>query len=154
MARSLPHQRGLSQSADQHTSRRHTGTPLGRGFCESSRLWRCHPQTASCRVIPTLWATTPNVGFVGIDGGGEHYLPFHQPHSDEFIPDAIHQQILLIASPVALPPPIRLAPLHPTTMGDALHVLFCWNQWWGRVIGGVLPQQIKSFFYTQQSTGL
>jgi hypothetical protein len=32
-------------------------------------------------------------GFVGIDGGGENYLPFHQPHSDEFMPYANHQQI-------------------------------------------------------------
>jgi hypothetical protein len=27
-----------------------------------------------------------------------------------------------------------------------------WNQRWGQVIGGVLPKQIQSIFYTQQST--
>jgi hypothetical protein len=32
-------------------------------------------------------------GFVGIDGGGENYVPFHQSHSGDFMPDANHQQI-------------------------------------------------------------
>jgi hypothetical protein len=77
-----------------------------------------------------------SIGFVGIDGGFEHYLPFHQPHSDNFMPDTNHQQIWLIALPVAQPPPIRLVPLHPNTMGNATNVRFCQNHWWGRVIGG------------------
>jgi hypothetical protein len=47
------------------------------------------------------------------------------------MPDANHQQIWLIASPVAQPPPIRLVPLHPNTMGDAANVWFCQNHWWG-----------------------
>jgi hypothetical protein len=55
------------------------------------------------------------------------------------MPDANHQQIWLIASHVAQPPPIRLVPLHPSTMGNAANVRFCQNHWWGRVIGGVLP---------------
>ena len=80
-----------------------------------------------------------SVGFVGIDGGCEHYLPFHQPHSDDLMPDANHQQIWLIALHVAQPPPIRLVPLHPNTMGDAANIRFCQNHWWGQVIGGVLP---------------
>ncbi len=62
------------------------------------------------------------------------------------------QWLWLIASPVALPPPIFMAPLHPNTMGDALTLWFSWNQRWRRVTGGVLPKQIQSFFYTQQST--
>ncbi len=44
-----------------------------------------------------------------------------------------------IASPVALPPPIHFVPLHPNTVGEAPQLRFCWNQRWGRVIGGVLP---------------
>jgi hypothetical protein len=71
----------------------------------------------------------PSLGFVGINGGGKHYLPFHQPHSDNFMPDANHQQIWLISLPVLLLTPIRLAPLHPNTMGDAANVWFRWNQW-------------------------
>jgi hypothetical protein len=74
-----------------------------------------------------------------VDGGCEHYLPFHQPHSDDFMPDANHQQIWLIALPVAQPPPIRLVPLHPNTMGGVANVRFCQNHRWGQVIGGVLP---------------
>jgi hypothetical protein len=77
-----------------------------------------------------------SVSFVGIDGGCEHYLPFHQPHSDNFMPDANHQQIWLIALPVAQPPPICLVPRHPNTMGDTANVRFCQNHRWGRVIGG------------------
>jgi hypothetical protein len=108
-----------------------------------------------CAAFPTPWATPPSLGFVGIIGGGEHYLPFHQPHSDNFMPDTNHQQIWLIELPVVLPPPIRFVPLHPNTMGDAPHVQFCRNQWWGRVIGRVLPQLMKLFWlYTWQSTGL
>jgi len=42
-----------------------------------------------------------SVGFVGIDGGCEHYLPFHQPHFGDFMPDANHQQIWLIASQIS-----------------------------------------------------
>jgi hypothetical protein len=60
-----------------------------------------------------------SVGFVGIDGGCEHYLTFHQPHFDDFMPDANHQQIWLIASSVVLPPPIHFVPLHPNTVGEA-----------------------------------
>jgi len=92
-----------------------------------------------------------SVGFVGIDGGCEQYLPFHQPHSDDFMPDANHQQIWLIASHVAQPPPISLVPLHPNTMGDAANVRFCQNHWWGRVIGGVLPMQLKSAIFTHDN---
>ena len=33
-----------------------------------------------------MWGTPTSFGFVGIDGGGEHYLPFHHPHSDDFFP--------------------------------------------------------------------
>jgi hypothetical protein len=86
------------------------------------------------RGLRTAQSTTNHclsVGFVGIDGGCEHYLPFHQPQSDDFMPDANDQQIWLIASPVAQPPPIRLVPLHPNTMGDAANVQFCQNHWWG-----------------------
>jgi len=78
-----------------------------------------------------------SISFVGIDGGCEHYLPFHQPHSDDFMPDANHQQIWLIALHVAQPPPILLVPLHPNTMGNAANAWFCQNLWWGQVIGGV-----------------
>ncbi len=88
-----------------------------------------------CNQQPPL----PQRRFVGIDGGCEHYLPFHQPHSDDLMPDANHQQIWLIALHVAQPPPICLVPLHPNTMGDAANVRLCQNHWWGRVIGGVLP---------------
>ena len=87
-----------------------------------------------------------SVGFFGIDGGCEHYLPFYQPHPDDFIPYANHQQIRLIASSVAQPPPIRLVQLHPNTMGDAANVRFCQNHWWGRVSGGVLPMLLKALF--------
>ncbi len=112
---------------------------MASGYWLLHHLWRCHPPTASCRFIPTPWATPLSIGFVGIDGGGKNYLPFHRPHSDNFMPDANHQQIWLIALPVVLPPPICLAPLHPNTMGDAANVRFCRNQQWERVIGGVLP---------------
>jgi hypothetical protein len=81
----------------------------------------------------------PSLGFVEINGGGKYYLPIHQPHSDNFMPDTNHQQIWLILSPVVLPSPIRLASLHPKTMGNTNNVRFHRNQWWGRVIGGVLP---------------
>ena len=57
------------------------------------RLWRCHPHTALRRIILTPWKTSLSVGFVGIEGGGENYLTFHQPHSDKFMPYANHQQI-------------------------------------------------------------
>jgi hypothetical protein len=80
--------------------------------------------------IPTPWATPPSLSFVGIDGGDKHYLLFHQPHSNAFMPDANHQQIWLISLPVVLPFPICLAPLHPSTMGNAANVWF-WNQRWG-----------------------
>jgi hypothetical protein len=43
--------------------------------------------------------------------------------------DANHQQIRLIASPVAQPPPIRLTTLHLNTMGNV-----AWNQWWVRAL--------------------
>jgi hypothetical protein len=66
----------------------------------------------------------PSLIFVGINGGGKHYLPFHQPHSNDFMPDANHQQIWLISLPVALPSPIRLMQLHPYTMGNATNVQF------------------------------
>ena len=91
-----------------------------------------------------------SVGFVGIDGGCEHYLPFHQPHFDNFMPDANHQQMWLIALPVAQPPPIRLVLPHPNTMamGNAANVWFCQNHRWGRVIGGVLPMSLKSDIFT------
>jgi hypothetical protein len=89
----------------------------------------------------------PSFSFVGIDGEGEHYLPFHQPNSDEFMPNANHQQIWLIALPVALPFPIcMLAPLHPNTIGNAPTLRFCWNQRWGRVIGGDMQKPMWSFF--------
>jgi hypothetical protein len=41
------------------------------GYGWLHRLWRCHPQSTSCRFIPTPWATPPTFGFVGINGGGE-----------------------------------------------------------------------------------
>jgi hypothetical protein len=43
-------------------------------------------------------------------------------------------RLWLIASPVAMPPPIRVMKLHPKTMGDAPMHRFGWNQWWGRAI--------------------
>ena len=46
-----------------------------------------------CRFITTLWVTPPTFGLVGINGGGENYLPFHQPHSGDFMPYTNHQQI-------------------------------------------------------------
>ncbi len=61
------------------------------------------------------------------------------------------QRLWLIALPVALPPPIRMAPLHPNTMGDALMHRFCRNQRWGRVIGGVLPKQNSNNFFTHNN---
>ena len=51
-------------------------------------------------------------------------------------------------------PPIRMATLHPSTMGDAPTRRFGRIQRWGRVIGGVLPSELNRFFFTQQSTGL
>jgi hypothetical protein len=96
------------------------------------RLWQDSRRRQ--RGLWTAQSTTNHclsVGFGGIDGGCEHYLPFHQPQSDDFMPDANDQQIWLIASPVAQPPPIRLVPLHPNTMGDAANVRFCQNHWWG-----------------------
>jgi hypothetical protein len=62
------------------------------------------------------------------------------------------QRLWPIASPVAPPPPNRLAALHPNTMGDAPHVRFGRNQWRGRVIGGDLTKLLKTIFYTRQST--
>jgi hypothetical protein len=64
---------------------------------------------------------------------------------------AKHQQIWLIASPVAQPPPIRLTPLHLNTMGDIANVRFCQNHWWGRVIGGVLPMELNSVIFTHDN---
>ena len=79
-------------------------------------------------------------------------IPPHQHHSDDFMLDANHQQIWMIASPVAQPPPIRLTPLHLNTMGDIANVRFCQNHWWGRVIVGVLPMELKSVIFTHDTT--
>ena len=67
------------------------------------------------------------------------------------MPDANHQQMWLIALPVAQPPPIRLAPLHPNTMGDTANVRFCQNPWWGRVIGGGSADVTKSVIFTDDN---
>jgi hypothetical protein len=56
------------------------------------------------------------------------------------------QQLWPIASPVAPPPPNRLAALHTNTMGDGPHVRFGRNQWRGRVIGGDLTKLLKTIF--------
>jgi hypothetical protein len=61
------------------------------------------------------------------------------------------QRLWLTALPVVLPPPIRMALLHPNTMGDALTLRFCRDQRWGRVIGGVLLKQIQSIFFTHNN---
>ncbi len=61
------------------------------------------------------------------------------------------QRLWGIALPVALPPPIRMAPLYPNTMGDALTLWFCRNQRWGQVIGGVLQKKIQSVFFTHNN---
>ena len=77
-----------------------------------------------------------------------------EANSIDFFTHNNQLQIWLLASPVARLSPIRTAPLHPNTMGDAPTPRFGWNQRWGRVIGGVLPSELNQFFYTQQSTGL
>ena len=66
---------------------------MARGYGRFYRLWCCHPRCDRCRFITTPWVTPPTFGFVVFDGGGENYLPFHQPHSGDFMPYANHQQI-------------------------------------------------------------
>ncbi len=70
---------------------RHTMT--ARGYGRFYRLWCFHPRCDRCSFITTPLVTPLTLGFVGIDGGGKNYLPFHQPHSGDFIPYANHQQI-------------------------------------------------------------
>jgi hypothetical protein len=68
-------------------------TMMARGYGRFYRLWCCHPRCDRCRFITTPLVMPPRLGFVRIDGGGENYLPFHQPHSGDFMPYANHQQI-------------------------------------------------------------
>ena len=118
------------------------------------RLWCCHPRCDRCRLITTPWVTPPTFGFVGIDGGGENYVPFHQSHSGDFMPYANHQQIwpVEIARGAATPDAIVAAssthhgrlPLRSVLSeltGGA-------SSWWGSA--GVIK---KRFQYTRQSTG-
>jgi hypothetical protein len=44
---------------------------MASGYGWLHRLWRCHPQSAWRRFIPTPWATLERFGFVGINGGDE-----------------------------------------------------------------------------------
>ena len=64
---------------------------------------------------------------------------------------ANHQQIWLIALPVAQPPPIRLVPLHPNTMGDAANIRFCQSHRWGQVIEGGSADVTKKRFFTHDN---
>ena len=125
---------------------------MARGYGRNHSLWRCHPQCDRCRLIPTPWVTHPTFGFVGIDGGGENYLPFHQPHSDKFMPYANHQQIWLISSPVALPPPNRFVPRDPHTMCDAPHVRFRRNRRGGRELPTIPPAPFRRIYALRQSS--
>jgi hypothetical protein len=71
--------------------------------------------------------------------------------------DANHQQIWMIASPVAQPPPIRLTPLHLNTMGDAAnrqHSVLSESLVGASNWGGSANITKKHYFYTRQSTGL
>jgi hypothetical protein len=112
---------------------------MARGYGRFYPLWHCHPQCDHCRFIPTPWVTPPTFGFAGIDGGGKNYLPFHQPHSGDFMPYANHQQIWLveIARGAATPDAIVAASSQHHGRRPPRSVLS--KQWGGRVIGGVLP---------------
>ncbi len=129
---------------------------MARSYGRLHCLWHWRPQSASCHVIPTPWVTPPSIAFVATGGGGKNYLPFHQPHSCKFMPHANHQQIWLIALPVALTPPIRLLPCHPNTIGNAPYVRFFRNRGGGVSNWGGSADVIKQkcFFYTWQSTGM
>jgi hypothetical protein len=117
-----------------------------------NRTWRCHPRCERCRFIHTPWVTPPTFGFVVFDGGGENYLPFHQPHSGDFMPYANHQQIwpVEIARGSATPDAIVAAssthhgrlPLRSVSsesMGGA-------SNW-----GGSLPVYLKIVFNTHNN---
>ena len=125
---------------------------LARGYGRFYRLWCCHPRCDRCRFITTPWVTPPTFGFVVFDGGGENYLPFHQPHSGDFIPYANHQQIwpVEIARGSATPDAIVAAssthhgrlPLRSVSsesMGGA-------SNW-----GGSLPVYLKIVFNTHNN---
>ena len=76
-----------------HFFLRERHTMMARVYGCFFRLWCCHPRCDRCRFITTPLVMPPRLGFVRIDGGGENYLPFHQPHSGDFMPYANHQQI-------------------------------------------------------------
>jgi hypothetical protein len=52
---------------------------------------------------------------------------------------------------VAQPPPIRLVPLHPNTMGDAANIRFCQSHRWGQVIEGGSADVTKKRFFTHDN---
>ena len=66
------------------------------------------------------------------------------------MPDANHQQVWLIATPVAQPHPIRLVPLHPNTWATpptfgSVRITGGEGNW-----GGSADVTKNCYFYTQQ----
>ena len=97
----------------------------------------------------------PTFGFVGIDGGGESYLPIHQPHSGNFMPYANHQQIWPVeitrgaATPDAI---VATSSQHhgQRPLCSVLSKSIVGASNWGGSAGVIK----KRFLYTQQLTGM
>jgi hypothetical protein len=128
-------------------------TMMARGYGRFYHQWCCHPQCDHCRFITTPWVMPPTFGFIGIDRGGENYLPFHQLHSGNFMPYANHQQIwpVEIARGAATPDAIIAASSQHHGQCPLRSVLS--KQWGGASnwegSAGVIK---KRFVYTRQST--
>ncbi len=125
---------------------------------DGQRLWPISSPVALTPPIcffprdPHTMCNAPHVRFCRNRRGGARII-YHStsPISTNLCPTPTISRYGWWKLHVALPPPIRLLPLHTNTMDDAPQRWFCRNRLWGRVIGGVLTMYLKSVLFTHDN---